>query len=473
MHADTPARPEGAAGWRRLRIVLSALALALLPQLFMRPASAAEIRVRPGPDGRGLLEALAKAQSGDILQISAGDYRGPLLVDKSVSLAGCGLPRIKGNGKGSVILITAPEVSISGLSLSGSGYDMMHSDAGIMVEADKASLEGNELLGNLFGIYLRKASDCTISGNHIRGPETLDVGSRGAGIHLYIANRNTLRGNRVEFTRDGIYFDHADDNLVEDNSFTDLRYGVHYMYCEDNRFYRNLFKDSMAGAAIMYTDRVEFSDNQILNNRAGFNAIGLLFQACRECRCERNVILNNTTGLFLEGARDNLFAHNLIGYNDLGVEYFGSSSDNDFSSNDFIENITTLHTVGPVTVDFGAPGSGNYYSDYGGYDLALDGQGDEPHKLQDAFQYLTGNHPLLRLFLSSVAADALVLAERSFPILPSSDSVDQQPEMRPVSGVRVDPKAGKGVTPRPAPLAAGLSLLATLALAGVAWRLKR
>lgn len=472
MHADSPAGPEIAVGGRRLRAILSRLILACL-LLSVAPAHAAEVSVSPGPDGRGLFAALAKAQSGDTLRITAGDYSGPLLIDKSVSLVGSGLPRIKGNSRGSVILITAPGVRLSGLSLSGSGFDMMHSDAGIMVEADKASIENNELLGNLFGIYLRKASDCTVSGNHIRGPAELDVGSRGAGIHLYDSNRNTLRWNRVEYTRDGIYFDHANHNLVEENSFTKLRYGVHYMYCEDNRFYRNLFKDSMAGAAIMYTDRVEFSDNQILNNRAGFNAIGLLFQACRECRCERNVILNNTTGIFLEGARGNLFSHNLIGYNDLGIEYFGSSSDNRFSKNDFVENITTLHTVGPVTVDFGAAGEGNYYSDYAGYDLELDGQGDEPHKLQDAFEYLTGNHPLLRLFLSSAAADTLVLAERSFPILPVSDSIDPWPAMRPVSGVRVDPAAGKGVTPRPAPLAAGFSLMATFTLAGVALRLKR
>jgi nitrous oxidase accessory protein len=472
MHSRNRADRHVPASGVRAILIMRMTMLLCAPLLPAQTARAEEILVSPGAGGLGLIEALQTAADGDTLLVSAGDYSGPLAVDASVILRGAGWPVIHGGGKGSSILITAPDVTIEGLDIRGSGLDMMHSDAGITVEGDRAALRGNRLSKNLFGIYLRRAGDCLIEDNRITGLKKLDIGSRGAGVHLYDSNRNILRKNRIEFTRDGIYFDHANNNLVEDNAFTDLRYGVHYMYCEDNRFFRNLFKDSMAGAAIMYTDRVEFSDNQILNNRAGFNAIGLLFQACRQCRCERNVILNNTTGIFLEGARDNLFANNLIGYNDLGIEYFGSSSDNTFTNNDFIENITTLHTVGPVTVTLGSEQGGNYYSDYEGYDLDQDGRGDLPHRLQDAFEHLAGNHPLLRLFLSSGAADALVLAERSFPVMPSSESQDRVPLMRPVSGAKVDPLAGKGVTPEPAPLAASLSLLATLGLATMAWRLK-
>lgn len=437
------------------------------------PALAAELRVSPDGQYPDIQSALAQAVPGDHISVAAGTYSGEFIVGVPVSISGTGLPRIVGGGKGNVVVIRAAGVSLEGLVVSGSGIDMMHSDAGIAVEADGAVLRGNVLEDNLFGIYLRSANNCRLENNNVTGRKEIDLGSRGAGIHLYNSNGNSIQANHIQFVRDGVYFDHANDNLVEDNSFANLRYGVHYMYCSDNSFYRNIFKESMAGAVIMYTDRVNFSDNQILNNRAGYNAIGLLFQACRGCRAENNVIVNNTTGVFLEGAHDNLFAHNLIAYNDVGVEMFASSSSNTFESNDFIQNITTLHTVGKPGPEWNAPEAGNYYNDYEGYDLDNDGQGDVPHKLQDAFEYLTGNRQLLRLYLSSAAADALSVAERSFPVLPASAVVDGKPAVRPVSGVSISAEAGRGSVPRPSLQAALLALGSLLALLFVSWRLSR
>jgi len=456
----------------QLRQVAAGLGLPLL-LLALGPAQAAEYSVGAAGQFTELGAALAAAQPGDTLNLQPGEYSGPWVVTSPISIKGSGLPHLRGNGTGNVLVIRAPGVLLEGLRISGSGSDMMHSDAGIAVEADSAVLRGNVLEDNLFGIYLRSASHCRLENNRVTGRKEIDLGSRGAGIHLYNSNHNEMLGNRVQYVRDGIYFDHANFNLVEGNEFSRLRYGVHYMYCSDNSFYRNIFKDSMAGAVIMYTDRVEFSDNQILNNRDGYNAIGLLFQACRGCRAERNVIVNNTTGIFLEGARDNLFSHNLVAYNDVGVEMFASSSDNLFESVDFIENLTTLHTVGKPGPAWNAPGAGNYYSDYEGYDLEGDGQGDVPHKLQDAFEYLTGNRQLLRLYLSSAAADALTLAERSFPVLPACALEDSRPSLRPVSGVSISAQAGQGSVPQPSFGAASLALAGTVLLAFASWRLSR
>jgi nitrous oxidase accessory protein len=463
-------RPSGAV---RASQAAAGLLLALLLLLALGPARAAELTVGRGEQYTDLAAALQAAREGDSLRLQPGDYSGSFVITTSISIEGTGLPHIRGDAKGNVLIIRAPGVRLEGLRISGSGIDMMHSDAGIAVEADSAELRGNVLEDNLFGIYLRSANHCRLEDNEVTGRKEMDLGSRGAGIHLYNSNHNEMQGNRVQYVRDGIYFDHANFNLVEGNEFSKLRYGVHYMYCSDNSFYRNIFKDSMAGAVIMYTDRVEFSDNQILNNRDGYNAIGLLFQACRGCRAERNVIVNNTTGIFLEGARDNLFSHNLVAYNDVGVEMFASSADNLFENVDFIENITTLHTVGKPGPAWNAPGAGNYYSDYEGYDLDGDGQGDVPHKLQDAFEYLTGNRQLLRLYLSSAAADALTLAERSFPVLPACALEDSRPALRPVSGVSISAQAGQGSVPRPSLGAAAMALAGTLLLAFATWRLSR
>lgn len=401
------------------------------------PAHGAQLHVGPDGEYATIGAALGAARAGDTLLIAPGEYAESLVLRTPVKLLGDGWPRLTGTGAGDTVLVIADDVEISGLMISGSGFDMMHSDAGVKIHGARAYVHGNRLLDNQFGVYLGHCERAVIEGNTIVGRKEQELGSRGAGIHFYLSNNNIVRGNDVSYVRDGVYFDHADHNRVEDNQFHDLRYGVHYMYCGPNEFYRNVFTRNVAGAAIMYTENVIFSDNQIVSNRNGYNAFGLLFQACHNCIAERNVIVNNTTGIFLEGSRHNRIEHNLVAYNDVGVVLYGSSPDNAFSSNDFLGNLATLHTVGSAASDWTPRGAGNYYGDYTGYDLNGDHVGDIPHKLQDAFEYLEGNHPLLRLYLNSAVADALALAERAFPLIPSCELYDTAPRTKPASGMRV------------------------------------
>jgi nitrous oxidase accessory protein len=77
-------------------------------------------------------------------------------------------------------------------------------------------------------------------------------------------------------------------------------------------------------------------------------------------------------------------------------------------------------------------GRGNYWSDYDGYDLNEDGVGDIQHKVQNIFEYMEGNFPRLRLYLSSPAANAFAVAERTFPVVKGSEEIDHFPLMKPV-----------------------------------------
>jgi nitrous oxidase accessory protein len=244
------------------------------------------------------------------------------------------------------------------------------------------------------------------------------------------------------------------------------------MYCKDNRFFRNVFRDSVGGVAIMYTERVMFQDNQILNNRQGFNAFGLLFKDALDSVAERNVIINSVNGVFLDSSHRIQIRDNLIAYNDVGVMLYASSLDNSFGGNDFVGNLATLHTVGRADADWTPEGLGNYYSDYTGYDIDGDGIGDTAHRLQDAFEYLEGSRPLLRLFLNSAAADALAMAERSFPLVPSSEEVDTAPRMKPASNVRMTYRYGRREQHNRSTVLAGGSLAALVLCGLVSWRLR-
>ena len=444
----------------------AALAAAAAPA---RPAAAATLEVGPGRPHATIGAALRAARPGDRIEVAPGAYREDLVIEvEGVELVGRGEPVVVGSGRGDVVRVVADGATVRGFAVRGSGNTMMTSDAGIKVRGAGVTIAGNRLVDNLFGIYLDRCREALIEDNEITGRAEVDVGRRGAGIHVYDAHDNVVRGNRVSFVRDGVYFDHADRNTVEDNEFHHLRYGVHYMYCDDNRFFRNLFRDSVAGVAIMYSERVTFSDNRILDNREGYHAFGLLLKDARDSVAERNVIVNNGSGIFLDGSHRNRFAHNLIAYNDAGIVLYASSLDNAFAGNDFVGNLTTLRTVGRAAADWSPDGRGNHYSDYAGYDLDGDGRGDVPYRLQDAFEVLVGNHPLLQLFLSSASADALAAAERSFPLVPSSEQIDRAPAMRPVSG------AAAAGGDRPAPRVAAPLAAAWLAvIAGAAWSVGR
>lgn len=453
-------RPEGD---NRRRPAVAALVLVVAAGI--APAAAATLEVGSTAPYRTIGAALAAAQPGDRIEVAAGAYRERLEIAVAVDLVGLGEPLIEGDGQGDVVRVIADGVSLRGFAVHGSGGNMMTSDAGVKVLGAGAVVADNRIFDNLFGIYLDGSVEALIEGNRISGRRDVDIGRRGAGVHFYDAHHNTVRGNRVAFVRDGVYFDHSDFNTVEDNEFHHLRYGVHYMYCSDNRFFRNVFRDSVAGVAIMYTERVTFSDNRILDNRQGYHAFGLLLKDTLDSVAERNLIVNNGSGIFLDSSHRNRFAHNVVAYNDVGVQLYASSLDNVFAANDFIGNLATLATVGRAAAEW----SGNHFSGYAGFDLDGDGVGDVPHRLQDAFEYLVGNHPLLRLFLSSAAADALAAAERSFPLVPTSDQMDPRPALHPVSGLTA---AAGGDRPRHVPAAAGWLVLVA-ACSALAWWSRR
>lgn len=426
----------------------------------------------PGGQHPTLAGALAAAADGDVLEVAPGTYPGPFEITRRVTLRGRGEPHLVGDGEGDVVRVLADGAELSGFAVHGSGRRMMESDAGVRVLGVGVRIADNRIFDNLFGVYLDGTRETLIEGNTITGRGEDDIGRRGAGIHLYDAHHNVIRDNEVRVVRDGVYFDHADANSVENNDFHDLRYGVHYMYCDDNRFFGNVFRDSVAGVAIMYSQRVVFADNVIVNNRLGHHAFGLLLKECEDSVAERNVIVDNGSGIFLDSSHRNRFLHNLVAYNDVGVLLYASSLENSFRANDFIGNLADLHTVGRAEAEWSPAGEGNHFSGYSGFDLDGDGRGDVPHRLQDAFEVLEGNHPLLRLFLSSAAADALAAAERSFPILPGGDQWDTAPAMKPVSGLRTRLEPSEATHPGRAEVTGGWLLVLSAVGWGV-WRLRR
>jgi nitrous oxidase accessory protein len=77
--------------------------------------------------------------------------------------------------------------------------------------------------------------------------------------------------------------------------------------------------------------------------------------------------------------------------------------------------------------------SGNYWSEYEGYDLNADGIGDVPFKIQNVFEHLEGDYPRIRIYLYSPASQALAAAETAFPVFEGSREFDRRPLMKPAA----------------------------------------
>ena len=94
-------------------------------------------------------------------------------------------------------------------------------------------------------------------------------------------------------------------------------------------------------------------------------------------------------------------------------------------------NLSPLSIVGKTSnIRWDRDGTGNYWSDYKGYDLDGNGRGDVAFRIQNLFEHLEGNRPRLRLYFFSPVADALAAAEHSFPLIRGSREFDHYPLMK-------------------------------------------
>jgi nitrous oxidase accessory protein len=403
-------------------------ALGLLLAILAAGAQAEVLIAGPQPARfQSLQEAIAAARAGDTIRVYGGTQVGRFILDKRLTLEGVGNPVLRGEGRGSVVFVIADGCSIRGFVIEHSGKDLQAEDSGLLLKSNDNLIADNELHDVLYGIYLYHSQRNTIRHNRVYGRRELELGGRGAGLHLWNSHDNTIEDNFIAEARDGMYIQNSHRNAIRRNHVSRLRYGLHYMNSDDNKFDDNVFEHNVAGAAIMYSKRIEFRRNAFVHNR-GFSSFGILFQDCDESIAENNLIIDNATGIFTEALHNSTFRRNVIAENDVAMQIFSNSTGNLFTENNFIANVSPLQLVGKRTdTRWQVNGRGNYWSDYDGYDLNGDGIGDVPHKIQNVFEYLEGNYPRLRLYLNSPAAQALATAEKTFPIVRGSPAADTAP----------------------------------------------
>ncbi|MEP0846339.1 MAG: nitrous oxide reductase family maturation protein NosD [Phycisphaerae bacterium] len=417
-----------------------------------------------------LSERIAAAPAGSTLRVPAGTYVGLTLIDKPLALVADGAVTLDGGGDGDVVRITAPDVTLRGVRIVGSGASLDRQNAGVLVAAPRARIEDNTLDDVLLGIVLSNAPQTVICGNRIHG-KPLDLGRRGDGIRVWSSPQARIERNVIRGVRDVVVWYSQGVELL-DNTVTDSRYGTHFMYAGDSVLEGNRLAGNSVGAFLMYSRNVALRHNVLERNR-GPSGYGLGLKDVDGLVVEENHVLSNRVGVYIDSSPSRAdiihhFQRNTFAYNDVALAALPAVQHNEFRDNTFLENIEQVAILGSGELRnnrFTVDGRGNYWSDYAGFDADGDGVGDAPYRALSLFESLMDREPRMRLFIYSPAQQAIDLAARAFPIMqPAPKITDDAPLMRPVV-VRLNAAVATGGVAA-GRLGATLLLLALLVGAG-------
>jgi nitrous oxidase accessory protein len=449
------------------------------------------------------------ASPGAVIAIETGMYHGDLLVDAGVTLVADGHVLIVGDGDGSVISVSGEGAVVRGLHVSNSGVGPVDGPAGIRVEADDVTIEGNLVEDTYMGIAVYGATGVRLLDNTIRGRADAAIegeghatsGSdaqatamppgatgehdhsamtgtaptlggrplRGDGVTLWNAEDVVVRGNTIEHARDGIFMSFGANVLIDRNRVLDSRYALHNMFGLDLFVAENTFEDNLSGAVLMYGGPVLLLRNEISGSSSPSTGFGVLLKDVAGVDAVENVLMGNRIGFQIDGPagdfeNETVIHGNTVALNQYGVSLYPSAHAT-FYRNSFVENTVQVVAQGHGVAGKNAwvhEGIGNYWSDYRGYDLGGEGLGDVPHHEGGSVESLMVRAPVLQALASGPAFSLLSAVEDRW-VEHESLVVDPLPLMEPHS-----PAVGDGVTAGAASAALAAAGLVAVALAGSA-----
>ena len=306
---------------------------------------------------------------------------------------------------------------------------------GVYVEdSDNISVKSNVINNNQnHGVYIRSANGTDVMGNDIKknGGDGIYIFSSnvnsicyneisnnlGYGIYLYpYSNYNTVRGNIIKNSGNwGLRLYSSDNNIVSDNTLEgNSGHNVRLYLSSHNFFDNNTLRNSSNGMYFDYsgfntingtkvsgtTNGLEFrvsSNNEITNNSINTNSYsGLILSSNSNYNnVSYNHIRNNDRGIIISSSSENVISYNNISDSDYrGLTFSSSSNNNKIYLNNFINNLYNVYSSvtqnswhTDVAVSYQYNGLkfknylGNYWDDYTGSDLNVNGIGDTPYEI--------------------------------------------------------------------------------------------
>jgi len=211
-------------------------------------------------------EAINNASSGATILVHPGVYNENVVVNKSVSLIGevKALTTIDGNLTGTVVLIRADNVRITGFTIKNS-RSQLYDSSGIFVDhSDWVNISNNSILNARDGIDLFYSNGNSILNNTIsfnyNGGIVLSSSSYNlvsdnnistdflgfCGIQLYSSTHNVVTRNVAFSSLYGIYLSSASYNVISGNNvFSNYHVGIDVIFSSFNTIYHNNFNNTI------------------------------------------------------------------------------------------------------------------------------------------------------------------------------------------------------------------------------------
>ncbi len=465
----------------RLLCTISAAVLAVtFAADLSSPSRAERIAVAPGEELQAVLD---RAAEGDIVVLAAGEHKGPVRLDKRLTLQGEPGAVLQGARQGNVVAMLAPDAVVRSLTIRGSGMDLEKMDSGVFIEksATRALVEGNRIEGNLYGVYVHGPQDALVTKNTIIGmSEAGRINESGNGVSVWDAPGSKVIDNDISFGRDGIFSVASRKNVFSRNRFRNVRFAVHYMYTNEGEVTDNVSTGNAAGYAIMYSHRLIVRGNVSDGDRDR----GFLFNFANGSRIESNVVTGRmqpaerwaspgqrsadarehglaapgepaaSTGakgarigpekcVFIYNSNQNRFRDNWFEGCEIGIHFTAGSEGNEITGNAFIGSRNQVKYVGSRNLDWSKGGRGNYWSDNPGFDLNGDGIADTAYRPNDLIDKVLWTAPQAKLLVNSPAVQVIRWAQAQFPALLPGGVVDSKPLISPPPR----PATAEGKTP--------------------------
>lgn len=425
------------------------------------PASAVAETLKAVPE-QPLQAVLDRAQDGDVIELAPGEYKGAIRIERRVVLSGKPGAVLDGGGTGNVITVTAPDVTIRGVTIRGSGRDLEKMDSGVFLEktAQRALVENNRLEGNLYGVYVHGATGSRVQRNIIEGMQHGRRNERGNGVSVWNAPDVVIDDNSFRYGRDGIFTIASRKDRFINNRFEQVRFAVHYMYTNDSEVSGNISVGNHVGYAIMYSNRLIIRNNISDRDRD----YGMLFNYANYAQIEGNWVnggsLDNVAGsrdeapadergmlpepkaeaglrsgpakcVFIYNTNHNKFRNNWFERCGIGVHFTAGSEGNEITGNAFVGNRNQVKYVGTRDLDWSKGGRGNYWSDNPAFDLNGDGIADTAYRPNDLVDRVLWTAPSAKVLINSPAVQVLRWAQAQFPALYPGGVVDTHPLIAP------------------------------------------
>ena len=200
------------------------------------------------------------------------------------------------------------------------------------------------------------------------------------GIHLRYCDNNTVFNNTVFGKEYGIYLDMSVNcNITKNNVENSDSYGINLRFSYNNSLHENTMDNNQGGLVVFLSSENNITQNSVKNN--SLLGIAVLGSSSYNNIFFNDLIGNSLYGIHLVGASNNtIFGNRIVNSSEIGIQIWTSTDDNIIYNNSFIGNTLNAQDNGTNNQwDNGV--FGNFWDDYNGDDINLDGIGDTPYNI--------------------------------------------------------------------------------------------